>query len=116
LLLNIKNRFDVNWVNDILQRNTDSFFSDFVYFPENYEANGVSAVALAKKIRDQIRDSNKTTRYKISVQCFIGEKRDQKVVILAKGFWDNYLDNYATYTYNGDNFYSTVIVWGIYTD
>ena len=103
-------------MNENIQRVSENFFCDFIYYPENVEANGASAVFLAKKIRDIIRESNKTTRYKMSVQCYIGEKKDQKVVILAKGFWDNYLDNYTTYTYNGDNFYSTVIVWGIYTD
>ena len=29
---------------------------------------------------------------------------------------NSYLDNYVTYTYQGPNFYCTVIVWGFYTD
>lgn len=55
-------------------------------------------------------------RYKLSVQAYLGEKKEQKVVISAKGFWDVYVDNYATYTHHGENFYCSVIVWGFYTD
>lgn len=55
-------------------------------------------------------------RYKISVQVYLGEKKDQKINILAKGYWDIYLDNYATYTYHGENYYCSMIAWGIYTD
>lgn len=55
-------------------------------------------------------------RYKTSVQVFLGEKKEQKIMITAKGYWDNYLDNYATYTHHGDGFYCTVFVMGFYTD
>ena len=52
----------------------------------------------------------------INVQVYLGEKKNQKVTIVAKGWWDSYLDNYVTYTYQGPNFYCSVIVWGFYTD
>ena len=55
-------------------------------------------------------------RYKLSVQVYLGEKKDQKVNIVAKGYWDAYVDNYATYTFHGENFYCSLVAWGIYTD
>lgn len=106
----------MSWVRDVVKNTTDAFFSDMNYAPENQDTNAVNAILLARKIRDRLRESNRIPRYKINVQTFLGEKKDQKVAVVAKGFWDNYLDNYATYTYNGDNFYCSVIAWGFYTD
>lgn len=55
-------------------------------------------------------------RYKLNTQVFLGEKKEQKIIITAKGYWDNYVDNYATFTHQGDCFYCTVLVMGFYTD
>ena len=74
------------------------------------------SAALAKKVRDTLRDNNKMPRYKISVQVFLGENREQKLIISAKGLWDNYVDNYATYTHRGEGYYCNVFVMGLYTD
>ena len=88
----------------------------YQYVPENYQENGDKVNSLAMKIRDVIQNSGKVKRYKINVQVYLGEKKNQRVTIVAKGWWDSYLDNYVTYTYQGPNFYCTVIVWGFYTD
>ena len=74
------------------------------------------AAALAKKIRDTLRDNNKMPRYKLSCQVFLGENREQKLIIAAKGLWDNYVDNYAAYTHRGEGYYCNVFVMGLYTD
>lgn len=74
------------------------------------------AALLSRKIRDVLKEDNIMPRYKLAVQVFVGEKRDQKVHIVSKGYWDNYVDNYATYTYQDENFYCTVIAFGFYTD
>jgi len=84
--------------------------------PYNVENADLLSAALAKKIRDILRDMNKFVRYKFSVQVFLGENREQKVLITAKGYWDNYVDNYATYTHYGEGYYCTVFVMGLYTD
>ena len=91
-------------------------FEGYHYVPENYQENGEKANSLAMKIRDVIHNSGKIKRYKINVQVYLGEKKNQRVTIVAKGWWDSYLDNYVTHTYQGPNFYCTVIVWGFYTD
>ena len=51
------------------------------------------------KIRDVIQNSGKIKRYKINVQVYLGEKKNQRVTIVAKGWWDSYLYNYVTYNY-----------------
>ena len=95
---------------------TDKAFEYFTYNPEEVQANSEKANSLAIKIRDVIQKSGNVKRYKINVQCFLGEKKNQRVTVVAKGWWDTYLDNYVTYTFHAENYYCTVIVWGFYTD
>ncbi len=72
---------------------------------------------LSEKIRDDLTNfKHRHPRYKFNVQVYLGEKKGQKVNIIAKGLWDPYVDNYATYTLQRDFFYCSVIVWGIYHD
>jgi len=97
----------------MIKETTDKFFVDNPYNVENAD---LLSAALAKKIRDIIRDMNKYIRYKFSVQVFLGENREQKVFISAKGYWDNYVDNYATYTHLGEGYYCNVFVLALYTD
>ena len=94
----------------------DQAFESYRYSADNYQENGEKANSLAAKIRDVIQNSGKVKRYKINVQVYLGEKKNQKVTIVAKGWWDSYLDNYVSYTFQGPNFYCTAIVWGFYTD
>ena len=109
-------RFNKVDVKERIKPIIDQAFETYKYFPENYQENGEKANSLAMKIRDVIQNSGKIKRYKINVQVYLGEKKNQRVTIVAKGWWDSYLDNYVTYTYQGPNFYCTVIVWGFYTD
>ena len=94
----------------------DQMFETFQYIPDNVQGNAEKAQQLAIKIRDIILNLGTVKRYKINVQCYLGEKKNQRVTIVAKGWWDSYLDNYVTYTYQGPNFYCSIIVWGFYTD
>ena len=109
-------RFNKVDVKEIIKPIIDQAFESYHYIPENYQENGEKTNSLAAKIRDVIQNSGKIKRYKINVQVYLGEKKNQKVSIVAKGWWDSYLDNYVTYTFQGPNFYCTVIVWGFYTD
>ena len=109
-------RFNKVDVKEIIKPIIDQAFESYHYIPENYQENGEKTNSLAAKIRDVIQNSGKIKRYKINVQVYLGEKKNQKVTIVAKGWWDSYLDNYVTYTFQGPNFYCTVIVWGFYTD
>ena len=109
-------RFNKVDVKEIIKPIIDQAFESYHYIPENYQENGEKTNSLAAKIRDVIQNSGKIKRYKINVQVYLGEKKNQRVTIVAKGWWDSYLDNYVTYTYQGPNYYCTAIVWGFYTD
>ena len=87
---------------------------NFTYNPEESEINYQKVNQLCAKIRDAVQTG--TFRYKICVQAFLGERKNQKVDIVAKGWWDSYVDNYCNDTFMGENFYCTVIVWGMYVD
>lgn len=97
----------------MIKNRTEAFFNENPY---NVENGDILSQLLATRVRDMLRDSNTMPRYKLAVQVYLGEKKDQKVSIIAKGYWDTYVDNYVTYTYTGDSFYCTVIAWGFYTD
>ena len=94
------------------------------YFEKNrYNTEDAPYMAqeLSKIIRDRVvnsreKDKLRMPRHKVVVQVFMGQKKEQKVNILAKGYWDNYVDNYATYTYEEDDFYCVAVVIGFYTD
>ena len=51
------------------------------------------AQQLSKIVRDKLKESD-MRRYKLIVKVYLGEKKDQKVIIMAKGYWDVYVDNY----------------------
>ena len=109
-------RFNKVDISEKIKSVTEQAFEGFIYIPEDVQGNGEKANALAVKIRDLIQKSGTLRRYKLNVQVFLGEKKNQRTTIVAKGWWDNYLDNYATFTFQGGNYFCTVIVWGFYTD
>ena len=61
-----------------------------------------------------IEKSGSMKRYKLNVQVFLGEKKSKSLYIIGNVWWDDYADNYVTYTYQGDYYYCTCSVWGIY--
>jgi hypothetical protein len=95
---------------------TNNYFQEYVYSPEDETENTKNAISFAARVRDKIRKSGKMPRYKLSVQVYICERLDQKIVVTSKCLWDNYVDSFATHTYTGENFYVTTIIWGFYID
>ena len=67
-------------------------------------------------VRNLIQKSGSMKRYKLNVQEFLGEKSNQKVCIVGKARRDDYVDNYVSYTYQGDYYYCTCIVGELYID
>lgn len=105
-------RFNTYTVKKLVSEYLDSYFANNTYEPESGE---YMAVQISKGIRDKL-SKEEFRRYKIIVKTFLGEKKDQKVIIMAKGYWDVYVDNYVAYTYHGNFIYCTVVVYGFYTD
>ena len=109
-------RFNKVDIKERVKSIADQMLETYQYNPDNIQGNYEKVTDLAKKIRDVIQTSGTVKRYKINVQCYLGEKKNQRVIIVAKGWWDSYLDNYVSYTYQGPNFYCSILVWGFYTD
>lgn len=109
---NWSNKFNSVEVTEEIKKINKKYFDEKDYNPEE----GFNMCAeLSKKVRDELL-KKRLPRYKLICQVFIGQKKDQKLSIVAKGYWDNYVDNYAIYTYETDTFYCTNIVYGFYTD
>lgn len=109
-------RFNVVEITEEVKQLTKKFFEDREYSPE--EGYSMSC-ELSRLVRDSVmkkKDKLRIPRFKISAQVFLGQKKDQKISIVAKGYWDNYVDNYCTYTYETDVFFCSVLVFGFYTD
>lgn len=109
-------RFNVVDITEEIKQICKNYFNTKDYSPEE---GHVISNELAKLIRDGLlkkKDKPRIPRYKLSVQVFVGEKKEQKISLVSKGYWDNYVDNYATYTYETDTFYCSVIAFGFYTD
>lgn len=68
-------------------------------------------------IADSVRNTLKgiiSSRYKVMVQVFIGEKKGQGVRLGTKCFWDKDTDNMATYNFSNDSIFCVVIVYVTY--
>ena len=109
-------RFNASDILEKVKTMLEEGLKNYNYNPQDIGGNAQMANSLAMKVRNVIQKSGAMKRYKLNVQIYLGEKKNQKVIILAKGWWDDYVDNYVTYTYQGDYFYCTCIVWGFYTD
>lgn len=114
-----KKKFNVCEITTEMKSIIRGYFEKNKYSPE--DATEMSQ-ELSRLIRDGIinsareRDKLRMPRHKIIVQVLMGQKKEQKISILSKGYWDTYVDNYAKYTYEEDDFYCTAVVLGFYTD
>lgn len=72
---------------------------------------------LSKDVADKIRDGVRALdfeRYKIIVNCVIGEQRGEGVRMGCKMFWDSDTDNYVEEVYVNKHLFAVVTVYGLY--
>ena len=109
-------RFNASDLKEKVKTILEGKLKDFNYNPQDFGGNAQFSNGLAAEVRNIIQKGGTMKRYKLNVQIFLGEKRNQRVTIVGKAWWDDYVDNYISYTYRGEYFYCTCIVWGFYTD
>ncbi len=109
-------RFNASDLKEKVKTILDGKLKDFNYNHQDFGGNSQFSNGLAAEVRNIIQKGGTMKRYKLNVQIFLGEKRNQRVTIVGKAWWDDYVDNYISYTYQGEYFYCTCIVWGFYTD
>ena len=82
---------------------------------KNYDDS--TAQRLALEISNLVKTRCKTLkipRYKLMIQTFIGEMLNQGCTVASKALWNDKYDNYASYSYQVNNIFATVIVFGSY--
>ncbi|KEG15199.1 putative dynein light chain [Trypanosoma grayi] len=82
---------------------------------EVYKADEIQS--LSKEIADTVRDHIRgleLERYKIMVNCMIGEQRGQGLRAGCKMFWDSDTDDYFEEVYINQHLFAVVTVFGLY--
>lgn len=83
----------------------------------NLEYNPDTMHNMHKELCEHIRSEvckKDFERYKIIVNCIIGEQRGEGVRVGCKCFWDSDTDNYVEETYINKNLFAVVTVFGLY--
>eukprot|EP00758_Cryptobia_borreli_P004148 Tbor_TRINITY_DN4211_c0_g1::TRINITY_DN4211_c0_g1_i1::g.24065::m.24065 len=84
---------------------------------QNQEYHPDDVQNLSKDVSDTIRDKVRDLdfeRYKIVVNCVIGEQRGEGVRVACNMFWDSDTDAYAEETYTNKHLFAVVTVYGLY--
>ena len=69
---------------------------------------------LCDEIKERVKALN-FSRYKIIVQCTVGENKRQGVLITSRCLWEPSCDNYMSYSFKNDQVWVNVMVFGLYT-
>jgi hypothetical protein len=84
---------------------------------ENQEYTTDAIQQTSRDIADMVREKVRALdyeRYKIIVNCVIGEQRGEGVRMGCKMFWDSDTDNYVEDVYVNKHLFAVVTVYGLY--
>jgi hypothetical protein len=84
---------------------------------EGQEYNPDNIQNISKEIADSVRDrvrSMEYDRYKLVVNCVIGEQRGEGLRLGCRCFWDSDSDNYAEEVFTNKQLFAVVTVFGLY--
>ena len=82
---------------------------------DDKEAQDMS-LDISDRVREEMANVLKGSRYKVVVQTLIGPVADQGVRVASRCLWDPSTDNYAKYSYEGKSQFITVLIFALYTD
>jgi hypothetical protein len=71
------------------------------------------ALELSNMVKLRCRTLN-MPRYKLAVQTVVGELGGQGIRIASKALWNDQMDNWASFTFQSQNLFATVMVFGCY--
>lgn len=82
---------------------------------QQYKTDEIQSISkeIADTIRDKIRSLD-LDRYKILVNCMIGEQRGEGLRAGCKMFWDSDTDDYLEEVYMNNDLFAVVTVFGVY--
>jgi len=105
-----KNKFRPGPVKEIIQEVLKSKLDKVTYHAEQTNL-------LTKQVADEVKERIKElqlARYKIVVQCIIGEQRGQGFRLGQRCYWDSQTDSFATESYMNDSLFAIVTAYGVY--
>ena len=90
-------------------------------FENTFESNetALSRSALCKNLTEAIKIKTRRMnydRYRIIVHVYLCSKENITLNVTSRCVWDDKIDNYAEYQYEGKDFYVLGIVYGIYKE
>eukprot|EP00658_Telonema_sp_P-2_P078729 TRINITY_DN7444_c0_g1_i1.p1 TRINITY_DN7444_c0_g1~~TRINITY_DN7444_c0_g1_i1.p1 ORF type:complete len:127 (-),score=23.85 TRINITY_DN7444_c0_g1_i1:254-634(-) len=103
-------KFKPALVKPIIKQTLEQRLSNQEYRPDDIQN-------LSKEIADNIRDKVRGLdfeRYKILVNCVVGEQRGEGVRVGSNMFWDSDTDSYAEETFTNKHLFAVVAVYGLY--
>ena len=73
----------------------------------------LTSLNLCTEIKEKVKELN-IPRYKLILQCVIGELKGQGAFVSSRCLWDTDTDNYASYSLKNSSLFCTVLVFGLY--
>ncbi|ESO95334.1 hypothetical protein LOTGIDRAFT_88271, partial [Lottia gigantea] len=95
-------------IKNVLEKHLDGF-------QYNSKCCQTMTTLLSDDIKDQVRHLN-FGRYKVVVTVFIGERKEQGVMVASRCAWDVKTDTFATYTFKNPSLFCTASVYGVYLE
>eukprot|EP00040_Diaphanoeca_grandis_P011226 m.57490 g.57490 ORF g.57490 m.57490 type:complete len:124 (+) comp22392_c0_seq1:150-521(+) len=84
---------------------------------ENKQYDSEKALEWSQTISDDVKDKIKEMnldRYKVIVQCVIGEQRGGGAKVACKCLWDSDTDNYAQHVFTNESLFCVTAAYGVY--
>ena len=105
-----RERFFPSKVRKIVQETLEDYLEENIWEEtKNPEICEDLTRLIRKKVKELIMP-----RYKLIVQIVCGALKGQGIRVTSKCLWDPNFDNYCTYTHREDQYYITVMVFGVY--
>ena len=105
-----KERFFPSKVNNAVKECVEDYLDDNQW---DETKNHEICEELTQSVRKKVKEI-KMPRYKIIVQVICGALKGQGIRVTSKCLWDPNFDNFCTFTHREDDYYITVMVFGIY--
>ena len=105
-------KFQVSQVVSCIQEVMETRMKNFNYSPQ-------MAAIMGRLLSEEVKQSVKAQcyeRYKIIACVTIGEKKGQGLHSCSRAAWDDHKDNFAEYSVEGENYFCSVSVFGIYAE
>jgi len=107
---NYEHKFKKALVKDVINKVVQKRLKDEGYSSENV---GQWSQDISNQVKARVKELG-FERYKIVVQCLIGEQRGQGANMACRCFWDSDTDNYIQEVYSNSSLFCITAVFGVF--